>query len=224
MTTNKIITDVKQAKAAYDDGKSVHVDVNAKPLRFIIQSTLGCLSLDYVHGGDWYMVDDDDDERYSSQVVFKLTPTSITSIKDLADFIQSGGGDCHVGSLFISRADAIKAIADDVEFLYDIDNPDRYVVTSDNKSEVAYVCDYFFGGDWDYIELKDEPIEVEFLWSLSHQAECRYDVQKLRVTESDLSCIKLDEKYGGNWLMFDRLTATTIAKFAAKAQEGNNNA
>jgi hypothetical protein len=216
-----IITDVKQAKVAYDEGQPVHVDVNAKPLRFFVESSLGTISLDRTYGGNWFLVDDDCGGRYSPDVVFKQT---ITSIKDLADFIQAGGGDCHIGSLVTSRADAIKAIADDVEFLYDIDNPDRYVVTSDDKSEIDYVCDYLLGGDWDYIELKDEPITVDFFWSLSRQHECRYDVENLRVTNVNVSCLELDKKYGGNWFMFDRLTATIIAKFATKAQEDKNNA
>jgi proline racemase len=54
-----IITDVKQAKVAYDEGQPVHVDVNAKPLRFFVESSLGTISLDRTYGGNWFLVDDD---------------------------------------------------------------------------------------------------------------------------------------------------------------------
>jgi hypothetical protein len=220
--TDLIITDVKQAKAAYEAGRKVQVDVNAKPLRFIVDSSLSSVRLGNVYDGNWFLVDDDYGNPYASQVVFKQT---ITSIKDLADFIQSGGGYCHIGSLVIDEAEALKLQKTGDEILRDCNDKTRHVaMVYDSDGSGSYACDYLLGGDWDYIELKDALIEVDFFWSLAHQAECRYDVENLRVTESDLSCVKLDEKYGGGWLMFDRLTATTIAKFAAKAQEEKDNA
>jgi hypothetical protein len=224
--TDLIITNVTQAKAAYQDGKTVEVDVDATPLRFIVEPSLGGRHLDLKYGGNWFSVDDNYDASWSSQVVFNSTKTSIATIKDLADFIQAGGGDCYIGSLVIDEAEALKLQKTGKEILRDSNDKTRHIVVpKDYDGDLLYyVLDYMLGGDWEYIELKDELIDVDFFWSLSHQAECYYDVQNLRVTRADASCNELDKKYGGDWVCFDLLTSSTIDKFAAKSLEENNNA
>lgn len=224
---NMIITDVAVAKAAYDAGKAVYVDVDATPLRFISDTTTDSYVLDSDWGGNWYKVDDEyPDEKWSADVVFKkqsTQSTQITTLDELATFIQSGGGDCNIGSLVIDNAEALKLQKQGKEIIRDCDDKTRHVaINSDAEGGWSYTCDCLLGGDWDYVALEDEQNQltlVNFFDSLKDVDLYAYDVDQYRVAtyEGDLS--NMDASYGGNWFLFNDMEAGQIAKFAAKAPE-----
>jgi hypothetical protein len=215
--TDFITTDAKQAKEAYDRGEEIRVDRVSNPMRFSIGGPLMSGGLDYRYGGDWWLITAQDAAKYFP----KTTPTQINTIGDLAAFIQSGGGDCHVGSMTFDRETALKHQASGSSIIWDLKDPDRYAVSDPMHSFDFY--DELLGGDWrrcDPATFKPQPQLVNFFASLSNPDAHRYDVKNFRVMLADPRARDtLNHEYGGDWKDFSGLTSQDIAKFAAKAKE-----
>jgi len=215
--TGIITGDVELVKQAYDRGDRVRVDRASEPKRFRIGGLSNCNELNVLLGGDWWVLTADE---FDDLCLPKTTPTQINTIQELADFIQSGGGDCHIGSMTFDRETALKLQESGSSIIRDSEDQTRHTVCDCGYSLSAY--DLLFGGDWRAVTLrpeKKEPQQVNFFASLSNPDAHRYDVENLRVILDNRTAGTLDRDYGGDWRVFSGVTSQDIAKFAAKAKE-----